>query len=204
LAASKKSPSGRVSTALPGTRRAIPRDKPMTAQELFLLPDDGMQYELVDGVLFEMAPANWEHGFLMGNVYSAVREFVRARELGVVLCGDPGVILRHGPDTVRAPDVCYIVGARLPQGRLPTTFSDIVPDLIVEIVSPGDSRAEVEEKTQAWLRAGARLVWTVYPNTRTISVRSGSEPGRIYAENAMLDGGDVLPGFSVRVGELFQ
>ena|SRR5581483_3179958 len=188
---------------IPGACRAVPSEKLMTAEELFLLSDRGMQYELLDGALIEMSPPGWEHGYVMGNVYWALRSFVQGRDLGIVLAGDPGVILRRGPDTVLGPDVCFVAKGRLPEGRLPKAFFDLIPDLIVEIVSPGDTRAEVEQKIQEWLQAGARLVWAVYPDTRSVAVRSSSGPARVYGESETLDGGDVLPGFAVRVSEFF-
>src|SRR5579875_1558353 len=88
---------------VPGARRVVPRDTLMTAEEIFLLPDDGKQHELLDGVLIEMSPPGWEHGYVMGNVSFALNSFVRPNQLGLVLEGDPGVILRRGPDTVLGP-----------------------------------------------------------------------------------------------------
>jgi Uma2 family endonuclease len=73
----------------------------------------------------------------------------------------------------------------------------------VEVVSPYDSAPEVEEKVHDWLNAGVRLVWVVHPSTRSVTVYRSRDDIRIVAEDEELNGGDVLPGFACRVGDLF-
>src|SRR5712691_8143420 len=104
-----------------------------TIDDLYDLPDDGRRYELLDGELVEMAPANYDHGDVMHNIDNLLTPHVRAHRLGRILVGDPGVILGRDPDRVRAPAVAFFVRGRLPRGRLPATFGDVVPDLVVEI-----------------------------------------------------------------------
>src|SRR4051794_16223016 len=101
-----------------------------------------------------MTPAGYEHGELMVTISSVIRSHVRSRGLGRVLGGDPGVILGRDPDRLRAPNVCFVSAGRLPEGRAPKGFSDVVPDFVVEIVSPGDSATEVHNKIVEWLTAG--------------------------------------------------
>jgi len=85
---------------------------------------------------------------------------------------------------------------------LPEGFIEVVPDLIVEIVSPSDRAGAVQQKTDEWLRAGARLVWTVYPETRTV-VAQTSDATQAYREGDTLTGEPVLPGFAAPVAALF-
>ena len=116
---------------------------------------------------------------------------------------DPGVIVRRNPDAVRAPDVAFIRADRVPPNGMPKAFSEIVPDLIVEVVSPGDSAAEVQSKVREWIEAGARLVWVVYPNDRSVNVIRSLQDRQALAATDSLDGGDVLPGFACSVAEIF-
>ena len=87
---------------------------------------------------------------------------------------------------------------------VPDTYIEMVPDLVVEVVSPGDSRREVREKVEAWLRAGVRLVWIVDPATRSATAFRSPEDATRLSENDAMDGEDVVPGFTCRIGDLFE
>src|SRR3954452_24163149 len=137
----------------------------LTADELLSLPDDGMRHELVRGELKTMPPAGGEHGLVAGKLFGRVFVHADTNQLGYVFAAETGVFVEQDPDTVRAPDVAFIARARLPGGRAPRGFLRVVPDLVAEVVSPGDRASELEEKVQTWLHAGVRLVWVVYPST---------------------------------------
>jgi Uma2 family endonuclease len=175
----------------------------MTADELLRLPDDNMRHELVRGQLRTVPPAGGEHGFVGGELFGFVREYVRAHDLGFTFNADTGFRIARNPETVRAPDAAFVAKGRLPGRRLPPTFPDLAPDLVVEVVSPSDTAAEVREKIQEWLRAGVRLVWVVRPSNRSvIEYRSPTEV-RELGEMDELDGFDVLPGFTCPVRAIF-
>lgn len=177
--------------------------KLITAEELLEMGDCYPNVELIDGELREVTPPGWEHGERTLGVGSLIRSFVRGRGLGRVSVGDPGIVLRRGPDVVRAPDVAFISAERLPLDRPITGYSDIVPDFVVEVVSPGDRAGEVEQKVAQWLEAGVRLVWVVYPATRhVVAYRELAHP-RVYTEAETIDGEPVLPGFTCPVAEIF-
>jgi Uma2 family endonuclease len=175
----------------------------LTAEDLLALPDDGLRHELLDGELVDVAPPGGEHGSVQMNIGVVLIAHVKPRGLGVVL-GEVGVILRRDPDRVRAPDVCFIARDRLPQGRVPKGYLELVPDLVVEVVSPSDRAEEVQQKIEEWLRAGARLVWVVYPATRSVAAYRGGAEAHLYAEPGTLDGAPVLPDFACPVAELFE
>jgi Uma2 family endonuclease len=104
---------------------------------------------------------------------------------------------------VRAPDLAFVCRERLPPENQPRGFWEIAPDLVVEVVSPNDTRAEIQLKVREWIEAGVRLVWVVYPDSRTVEViRTLLDREELTADDT-LDGGDVLPGFSCAVAELF-
>jgi len=174
-----------------------------TADELFVLPDDGFRYELVRGELRRMPPAGGEHGAVAINIGVVIAQFVKAYGLGVVFAAGTGFKLAAEPDTVRAPDLAFVRRERIPEGGIPRGFWPGSPDLAVEVVSPGDTYSEVEEKVHDWLNACTRMVPVLNPRTRTVTVYlSHTEVVRL-TESVLLDGGEVLPGFTCRVAELF-
>ena len=174
-----------------------------TAEELERLPSNGKRLELVNGKVYEMAPAGGRHGLAAMNLGILLGGHVRLNGLGWVFAAETGFILSRNPDTVRAPDVAFVSSVRMDIDELPDEFIGIVPDLVVEVVSPGDSQREAYEKVEDWLRAGVRLVWLIYPTTRTATVYRSLEEAIQLTENDFLEGEDVVPGFSCRVGDLF-
>jgi Uma2 family endonuclease len=185
-----------------GRRTATPKKRLITAEELLVMPDDGKFYELLDGVLLEMSPPGGMHSLITGKVFSALEAHARERNLGFVLVGDPGIVLRRNPDRVRAPDVCFIAASRLP-GGVPSAYLDVVPDLIVEIVSPSDRASQVEQKIEEWIGAGAGLVWAIYPDTRSIVAYQNLEHVGVYNDGETITGLPVLPDFATPVSSFF-
>ena len=180
------------------------RKTSFTADELIHLPRGKCRYELVKGELFEMPPAGGRHRNAAMQIGSLLNAYVRANGLGYAFAAETGFILRRDPDTVRAPDACFIAKDRLPPGELPAGYFDIMPDLAVEVLSPNDRPREVQDKVDDWLRAGVRLVWVIDPATRTAIVyRSASEFQEV-AEEGILDGGQVVPGFTCQLRVLFD
>ena len=178
--------------------------KLFTAEELLCLPAVGRRLELVKGKVYEMAPAGGRHGYTAMNTGIVLGGHVRANGLGRVFAAETGFILWRDPDTVRAPDVAFIAQSRLPVDEIPDSFIELVPDLVVEVVSPNDRRLEVREKVEEWLNAGVRLVWVLYPITRSAIVyRSLNDVTHLTADD-FLDGEDVVPGFICRLAELFD
>lgn len=173
----------------------------ITADELSRMPDAG-RCELIDGELHSMSPAGYEHGGLAGNLHGLLWQHARHARLGRVFAAETGFVIRTDPDTVRAADVAFVAANRLPPAQ--RGFFPGPPDLAVEVVSPSDRVADVEDKVQDWLDAGVRLVWVVWPATRTVSVyRPGSTPVTL-RDTDTLDGGDVVPQFQCKVAEVFE
>ncbi len=174
----------------------------LTAEDVFKLPSD-LRCELIDGVLIEMSPPGPEHGMISGTLTTLLGAYVRAQRLGIVF-SEAGFILRRGPDTVRAPDVAFIRADRVPPTGPPKTFWETAPDLIVEVISPSDAPAEVQDKIHNWIEAGVRLAWIVYPAThRVVVVRSLQEREELTDED-VLSGDTVVPGFTCPVHEIFR
>jgi len=149
-----------------------------------------------------MRPAGFDHGRFAGNLLGPLLNFVVPRGLGVVVTAGAGFRIARDPDTVRVPDVAFVRAERIPPGSVKGVFQG-APDIAVEILSPDDRPSDVTAKAQDWLRAGCSLAWFVNPDTSTVSVyRRGSEIA-VLKEADALTGGEVLPGFSVPVAEVF-
>ena len=174
----------------------------LTTEDVLNLPS-GVRRELLDGVLVEMSPNNQTHGWLEGNVSGILWSYVKPRLLGEVMTGDVGFILRRNPDTVRAPDVAFIRAERLPAERR-RGFLEIMPDLAVEVVSPTDTRAEVQLKIRDWIEAGVPLIWVVYPETESVEEVRSLLDRRILSGDAVLKDVPGLPDFSCRAAEIFE
>jgi len=188
-------------TAIRGTRALT--SIPVTAEDLLRLPDDGCRYELVEGELRMMTPANPRHGRIAMRIGSLIEQHAREHNLGVAYAAETGFKLRENPDTVRAPDAAFVARSRIPAEGEPKGYWAIAPDLVVEVVSASDSASAVQAKVADWLAAGCRLVWVVYPETQSVTeYRSLAEVCVLIADQT-LDGGDVLPGFTCGVAEIF-
>ena len=175
----------------------------LTADDLLKLYSRGMRGELIRGVLCETMPTGQEHGEIVMNLGIELGNFVKPRRLGRLMASDAGVWLERDPDTVREPDIAYFSTERVPAGARVTGYSEAAPDLVVEIVSPNDSRREVHDKARMWLSHDVRLVWVVHPDTRTVDVHQADCPVGTLAEDDHLDGLDVLPGFACPVSAVF-
>src|SRR3989440_8575294 len=167
----------------------------MTAEELLQTNIPNKCTELVRGRVIVREPPGGRHGLVAMTLAIRLGNYVERMEAGKLFAAETGFTLFRGPDTVRAPDIAFVRRERLPD-PIPIGFPELAPDLVVEVLSPGDRPGEVLAKVADWLSAGTRLVWVVDPERRLARVyrRDGSEAS-VTADGA-LDGADVLPGFS--------
>lgn len=172
-----------------------------TVKELEQLPDDGMRHELLKGRLITMPPPKREHGAVVAWTTVLLTNHVEAHQLGTVI-SEIGFLVSENPDTVLAPDVSFISTARLPEYT--GAYDRLGPDLVVEVISPANTAEEMSEKVEAFFAAGTRLIWIIYPKARRGHVYRSVKEVMILDENDTLDAGDVVPGFSVPVKEIFR
>jgi len=159
-------------------------------------------YELVDGILVEKT-VGYEDSYIAGTILILLRMFVEPRELGLV-AGEGGMV-ELDIALVRIPDVSSVSWKRVPGDEFPEKpVPPMVPDLAVEVISANNTRKEMDEKLQEYFEKGVRLVWVVRPRSRVVDVYTAPDQFTRLTATALLGGGDVLPGFSVQVGELFQ
>ena len=186
-----------------GERPMTTKRRLMTADELLSLPrGDGRRYELIRGVLVEKMPTGDPHGETVARFGTFLTVYSDDNDYGNVRSGEPGYRLERNPDTVRAPDVAWFAPGRLPEGI--QGFPELAPDLAVEVKSPGNSHPEMAAKAQMWLSYGSQQVWVADPPTVTITVYRPNAAPVTLGEGDVLDGGDLLPGFSIPVWRLFR
>lgn len=175
---------------------------PGTIEDVLELAAHDESYELIDGVLVEMVPPGFEHGGVEGQAYWVVRSHVEPRRLGFVVVGD--VLFRLDPQARygRAADVAFVRRDRIPRGeRIRGAFPG-APDFAIEVISPGNAAAEVQEKVDQYLRFGTSAVLLLYPDTRR-AVLWRSNGAQAFGPDDEVDLGFVVPELRVRVGDLF-
>ncbi|HEY9516242.1 MAG TPA: Uma2 family endonuclease [Gemmatimonadaceae bacterium] len=173
----------------------------MTADELERVSIPGKSTELIRGRLIVREPPGTLHGRAAAKLAHLVGAFVWPRQLGDVFAQDTGFKIESNPDTVRAPDLAFLARDRTSQ-LPPRGYAPLAPDLIVEIVSPDDSASEVLSKIAAWLEAGVRLEWVIDPRRSVAQVYRGDGSISLIAADGLLDGEDVLPGFTCALAEI--
>ncbi len=175
----------------------------ITADELWQMKDDGFRYELVRGELIKMSPAGHRHGRIVLNLTGPLFQHVKAHNLGAVYAAETGFKLAGDPDVVRAPDAAFVRRERVEDVGQTEGFWPGAPDLVAEVVSPGDTYAEVEDKIADWLDAGTRLVVVVNPSTQTVALYQSRSDIRILTADDVLDGGEVVPNWTMPVRDIF-
>ena len=173
----------------------------MTAEELLAMPRGcGKRYELVRGEPVERMLAEHPQANAVKWIAYALTQYEVDTGYGQVKTGEPGYRLEFDPDTVRAPDVAWVAPGRIPPGT--QGYPNLAPDLVVEVLSPGQ---DLSDKARMWISYGTREVWVAQPEP-PVSVtryRPGRAPVTLYDDDA-LDGGDLLPGFSIAVWRLLR
>ncbi|MGB3633056.1 MAG: Uma2 family endonuclease [Rubrobacteraceae bacterium] len=182
----------------------VTAQKPVTAEDLFSMPDYGLRSELVQGEVRWMTPAGNVHGRLAVNVTLSLGPHVRENDLGTVFAAETGFKIATEPDTVRAPDVAFVRRERVEAVGDIEGYWPGPPDLAVEVISPNDLYTEVEEKVADWLEAGTNMVVVVNPRNKTVAVRRSASEITVLRESETLDGADVVAGWSLPIRDVFR
>lgn len=172
------------------------------AEEFYLLPEGGDRDELFQGSVVAEPRPSLDHGRVAGRLAATLGEWIYDHHLGELVL-ESGFVLHRAPDTVRGPDVAFVSRGRLAEHRGAGPFFEGAPDLTVEVLSPWNSRREMDEKATEYLEAGARLVWIVDPARRRVTIHRPEREPHHLGPGDCVDGGDVLPGFVLPVEGVF-
>lgn len=184
------------------TARASIGERLLTAEEYaeLSLP---VRTELIRGKVVEVLWSLPRKSLVCGQVFRLLDDFVRPYGCGYVFPNCTGFLTRRGPDTVRGPDVCYYSYARMPKGQVPNTYTDVAPEIVFEVVSPSDRWRDVLEKVVEYLDAGVLVVCVLDPEQETAHINTVQKVGEVLSGDDTLTFEEILPGFSVRVSEIF-
>jgi len=174
----------------------------MTIEEFAEISEPG-RFDLMRGKLVRMSPAGFRHGVYASRIATALSVHAQASSLGETPSSDTGYIVQSDPPVVLCPDTSFVLTGNLPN-ELPEGFLDRHPDIAVEVVSPSDRLADVSAKVTEYLGAGTSLVWVVEPTRKTVTAYRADRSARLLIEGDALDGGDVLPGFSLPLADIFR
>ncbi|MCB0212067.1 MAG: Uma2 family endonuclease [Anaerolineae bacterium] len=158
--------------------------------------------ELIDGRIVSMSPVGDSQAFVEFNLGAELRTFVRQHNIGRVLGGEVGIYIRRNPDRIRAADVLVVSKERLPQ--LTGHFLEITPELVVEVISPGDRWQDVREKIADYFSIGVEQVWIVEPELRKILIYRSTTDIEEFQDSDELVGDGILAGFTIKISELFE
>ena len=178
--------------------------KLMTAEDLWEMGEDARFCELIRGELACMSPASGKHSQTTGVIFGHLWTFARHDRSHEVFESSAGYIIARDPDVVLAPDVSVVRSERFPPDGPRRRFMDLVPDLVVDVISPSERPGHITTKIVTYLNTGVRIVWLVDLENRSITVHAADRPPRTLTIDDELDGGEVLPGFRLRVADIFS
>ena len=178
--------------------------KVWTEAELQALPDQGCNYELVDGDLVMSPKNNFQHENIATHLLVALAIFARTHHLGAVLGGNAGCWMLNR--NLRAPDISFISKVRLEKygfKRGTRKFFPAAPDLAVEVLSPSNSRAEIDARLKDFFASGTQIAWIIDPDNECAEVCHSLTERKLVGTGGLLEGEHLLPGFLFNIGELF-
>jgi Uma2 family endonuclease len=179
--------------------------KVWTEAELQTLPDNGYKYEVVDGELVLSPKNNFEHENAAADLLVAMRTFVKAHRLGAVLGGSLGCWMANR--NLRAPDVSFISKARLEKFDFKGStrkFFPAAPDLAVEVLSPSNTRSEINARLKDFFSSGTQMVWIIDLENQCAEICHSLTERKLIGNGGWLEGEHLLPGFRYNLAELFR
>ena len=179
--------------------------KTWTEADLMALPDDGFDYELVNGELV-LSPKNGNlHAEIRMRLMTALFTFTKSKRSGVVWSSSTGFWMKNR--NCRAPDISFVSKERLKAlglKRPSKSFFQGAPDLAVEVRSPNNTRREMDERLKDFFESGTRMAWVIDPETQSVEICKSPTDRKLIGSGGMLEGGEVLPGFSYPIADLFE
>lgn len=180
---------------------AVTITAPLTLEEFSRLPRGTERHEVNTGELVTLPPVKSLHTLIALAVLETLQAYLRSHAFARAV-PQAGYVLSRDPLTIRQPDISVLRKERVRSTKA-DDYVEGAPELAVEVVSPSDPADDLQIKVDQYLQAGAQQVWVLYPRTKHIHVFYAGGAMAILDEAQLLEGSDVLPGFSVRVADLF-
>jgi Uma2 family endonuclease len=176
----------------------------LTAEQFATAPELGAYTELVKGEVIKVPPPSFVHGKVCFKASFALGMYVVPKDLGHIVTNDSGVVTERQPDSTRGADVAFFSYERLPKNATPRMYPDVVPELVIEVMSPSDRTSQVMSKVGEYLAAGVRVVLVVWPEQATIMAYSEEFFNRSFGGGEDLTLPELFPDFRVPVRSLFE
>lgn len=177
----------------------------VTADDVWeMAQDNDKHFELIEGIIFHMAPTGFLHGATTSNLTVFLGIHINKHKLGTMTAAETGY--RLGDNTVIAPDIAFIRADRVPKDPVEGYLS-LAPDLAVEVMSPSNNASEMSRKIDLLMQHGTQVIWIVHPTTKTIDVYSADDNSvkvSFLKQDDILSGGTVLPEFTLKLTDLFS
>ena len=180
------------------------REKAYTVDEYYAWMeerDDDMRFELIEGRIVEMAPPRNINSYIAGRVVFYLTLYDEENNLGYTFGADGGFALSS--NDVCIPDASFVAKERI-QGDI-SNLTPGAPDLAVEVISPSETSASINEKTRFYLETGGKVVWVIYPDERFAEIRTPSDKGfhvETVAFDDVLKAESVLPDFELPLNKV--
>jgi Uma2 family endonuclease len=180
---------------------------PTTAEDLFAMPEDGIERELIRGQLREklVSSRGLHHSLLISRLSDFLSRWLVHHPVmrGAILSADVAVRLCREPETVVGIDVAFFTAEALSNTFPGQSFTEGPPVLAVEVMSPSDTFDGIADRMELYLEHGVTVVWIVNPRFHTITVHRANDIARIFDFTDELDGEPELPGFRAPMVEIF-
>jgi Uma2 family endonuclease len=184
------------------------QNKWITTEQLMAMPEDGMDRWLIEGELreAEMTKRRRDHSRVEVRIarFLDVWNDTQPQPRGEVLCGEAGIRIRSNPDTTVGVDVAYICAEVAAASPADFPYIDGVPVLMVEVLSPSDKKEDINDKIQAYLNAGVKLVWIVDPPFKTITVYRPDREPELFNVTHSIEAGPEMPGLRIALHDIFE
>lgn len=178
-----------------------------TADELLRISSEanarGERCELVAGEVRYLPLGEWNQGIVSSSIVCELGRYIQHNKLGKIFGAETGFVLARDPDTVRAPDIAFVANSSIPAELPESGYWPSPPDLAVEVISTNDRAGEIDEKIQAWLDSGVKLLWVVDPELQIVTAYRSITSVTTYTRSDTIDSIDLLPGFTLLVSEIF-
>lgn len=187
----------------PDRIRMVPPPGTATKRDLLKHHERGRGlFELVDGTLVEK-PMGSPESHVETELIWLIREFLTNNDIGFLY--SPSALIEIMPKLVRGPDVSFVPWTKRSERTVPREpISNLIPDLVVEVLSPGNTVDEMQRKLKEYLAGGVREVWLIDPRSITATIHTSPDESTLIDESGTLDGGEVLPGFRAPLAKLFE
>jgi Uma2 family endonuclease len=176
----------------------------LTAEQFAKLPAVDRSQELIAGRVFDMPSPQAPHGQVVFNLAFLLKTYLKQHDIGRAWGAESGLITSRGPDSVRGMDAAFCSYARWPKGESQKGYSQFVPELVIEVLSPDDRWPRVLRKITEYLETGVLVACTVDPELKTVQIHKDVASSRVLRTEDVFELPEILPGFVCRVSELFE